>query len=590
MAVEQNPKPKPAATPAAVPAPVLELAAECTVTIDKGRIAYDISSVELTQSVSDHHVLRIRLREVGKVSASQDFGDPTPYADFLGKSISVSIKPQGGIVPASKELGFIGVVTRIEFENSIDGINVVTIVAHSPTISMDGPSRNAFYHDQTASDIIGAIVRRYPITVGTVDSSQGTLKFSVQHRETDYEYVMRLAGGAGLFAFYDGKEFRAVTAKSSDVEELVWRETLGAFALGLGTSQFEYTSQAYNYEQKKTFTQNTKSVPPQAALSGLSKVSPDASKKLYPDPGFSTVGRLVADAQTLDQVLQRERNRAMGRMIGCHGQSIVPKVAPGHCVRIKGMDKIDATYWVKAVRHVFDESGKYHNTFECTPLDIAYPQFRSPSHPLTHLQMAVVLDNNDPDKLGRVKVKYPWNDSDETPWVRVMTPHAGKDRGWYSVPEIADEVLVGYELGSPDRPLVLGSLYNKDDKPPKDANTTDNSVKLFVTMSGHKILFNDAGGKEQISIITSGDKNKLVLDVSGPAVTIETQGSITMKAQQDITIEGQNITLDAKANLKVKAAANCDLEAGANMTAKANANHEIKGLMVTVTGTPIKLN
>jgi len=588
--VEKPDKPADTQTGAAAEStPQVQISASCTLVIDKQRISYDVSRVELKQFVNDHHLLKVRLRERGKVSAAADFGDPTTYTAFLGKSLSLTVKPEGGLVDAAKDLGFIGIVTQINLENSIDGVNVVTITAHSPTIAMDGHRRNAFYRDQSATDIIGAILRKYPVSLGKIDSAQGTLKFSVQHRETDYEYVMRLAGGSGLFAHYDGKEFRVTKAGAVDVEELVWRETLGAFALGLGTEAFEYGSQVYNYEQKKTFTQDSKSLPQQAALSQVSKISPDASKQIYRDSGFSAVRAAVGDAQSLDQILQRERSRALGRMITCRGQSIIPRVAPGHGVRVKGMNRLDATYWVLSVAHIFDESGKYHNTFECTPVDIAFPEYRSTRLPFTNLQMAVVLDNNDPDQLGRVKVKFPWNDADETPWVRLLTPHAGKDRGWYCLPEVGDEVLVGYEQGSPDLPIALGSLYNKDDKPPAAAVDAKNDIKMFMTKSGNRIVLKDTSGDEQVQIITKDGKNVITMKTGGPTV-IESEGDISIKGAGDITIEGANIKLDSKGEVSIKSGGDTKIEASANVNSKAGAQFQIEGMMVTVKGNPIQLN
>jgi type VI secretion system secreted protein VgrG len=568
---------------------LVETSAGCELVINKKRITSDVSRVELDQFVDDHHRLRVRLRERGKVSAESDFSDPTTYTDLLGKSLSLTIKPEGGLVDAAKELGFIGVVTKIDLQNSIDGLNTVVIEAHSPTISMDGGRHNAFYHDQRASDIIGAILRNHPVSLGKVDASQGTLSFSVQYRETDYEYVMRLAGAAGLFAHYDGKEFRVTKAGTTDVETLVWRETLGAFTLGLGTAAAEFNSQIYNYEQKKTYTQDSKSIPQQAALSQVSKISPDASKEIYAESGFSTFVKEVGDAQSLDQALQLERSRSLGRMITCRGQSVIPSVAPGHCVKITGMNRIDATYWVLSIRHVFDESGKYHNAFSCSPVDIAFPQYRSARPAITNMQMAVVVDNNDPDKFGRIKVQFPWCESDETPWVRLLTPHAGPDRGWVCLPEIGDEVLVGYEQGSPDHPIALGALYNKESSPPGDAVDDVNNVKMFITRTGNSLVFKDTDGSEEVHLITKDGKNKITMKVGGPTV-IESEGAINIKGGGDITIEGANITLKSDGKIEMKSGMDTKIEASANLDTKAGAQLQIQGMTVTVKGTPIQLN
>lgn len=573
--------------------PLLATSAACTIRIDNKEIKHDVSSIHLEQFTDKHHNLRIRLRQVGKATSSGDFDDPSTYTDFLGKSVSVIIKPSGGLVDASRELEFIGTVTGVSLDNSIDGINTVLISGQSPTISMDGARRNAFFADKTAGEIIGSILRNYPVTLGNVESTSGTLKFVVQYRETDYDFIMRLAGQSGKFAFYDGKEFCLVKASSGDIQELVWRETLGSFAFGLGTWSSEFASQIYNYEQKKDYSQDTKSLSQQSALSAMSKLSPDASKNIFTASGFAIPTRVVADSQSLDEMLVAKKNGSLGRMIKCLGLSIVPKLAVGHCVKIKGMDKFDGTFWVNSVTHVFDESGKYYNTFESTPLDMAFPIVKYRRYPVTDLQSSVVLDNNDPEKMGRIKVKFVWAQSSETPWIRYVSLHAGKSRGWYCLPEVADEVLVGYENGNPDLPIAFGSLYNKDDNPHADTNNDKNDIKMFITKGGNQIYFKDESGSEQIKIAMKDGKNVILMDLNGPKISIESQSG-------DISIKAKNVTIECDEKFDVKTSTgDINLKSGGNLNAEGSMNAKIKGgananveggAMVEVKGSMIKLN
>ncbi len=286
---------------------LLETAALCTLRIDNKEIKNNVSLIQLVQTIDGHHTLLARVQQE-KGRGAGDFDNPDNYTAFLGKSVSLNIKPTGGMVDASRELEFIGTVTQINLDNSIDGLNTVLITGKSPTIALDGAKKNVFYFDQSASDIMGSVVRKYSITVGNVESTKGTPKFVVQYRETDYDFIMRLAGHNGKFAFYDGKEFRITKASGSSVEELLWRETLGSFSFGLGTQPPEYASQVYNYEQHKTFSQDSKSLSSQTSLSPMLKTSPDASKNIYKDSCYSTAPKSVPDAQSLDEILQNEKN------------------------------------------------------------------------------------------------------------------------------------------------------------------------------------------------------------------------------------------------------------------------------------------
>jgi Rhs element Vgr protein len=585
---------------------ILETPAECSVKIDNREIKYNVSGVQLRQYIDDHHELRVRIQQIGDTSGGKVFDDPDNYTKFLGKSIAVKITPTGGYVDEDRALEFIGTVTEISLDNSIDGLNTVHVTACSPTVALDGADQYVQHMDQSASDIIGALLRKYPVTLGKVESTSGTYKFDTQYGETDYDYVRRVAGSQELFAYYDGQEFRVEKANSDRVDELVWRETLGYFRLGLNTVPHEYASKVYNYEQKKTFSQDTKSLSQESSFSNISKAAPDASKEVYKDSGFSMTPKVVADAQSLDKVLKTERNRSLGGMVRCHGQSNVPRIAVGRCVQVKGMDKLDGLYWVKAVKHVFEESGKYHNTFVCSPIDISYPEKRSSSEALeisekpaleqsklpvketvrpskfAGLHVAHVVDNNDPDKLGRIKIRYPWAEAD-TIWVRLLTPHAGQDRGWVSLPEVGDEVLIGFEFGDPDYPIALGALYNKESSPPSDTGGDGNNVKIFMTRSGNQIYFNDTDGSEELKISMKDGKNQIVMGLSGPSISIKCDGG-------DVSIEGNNITIESQQEITLKAGTNLNIEAGANLKTKASAMLNIEGATTTVKGNPIQLN
>lgn len=564
-------------------AAVLQTSAICEITINQQQIKYDILEVQLEQFIDCHHTLRVKIRETGTATAAADFADSSGYIGFLGQAISLTIKPQGGQVDAGRSLSFGGLVTGINLENSIDGLNEVTVVARSQTIVMDGARKNAYFLDQTASDIIGSIARRHSVTVGQIDSTKTKFKFSVQKRETDYEYIMRLAGENGLFAHFDGKEFRATKANSSTVEELVWRESLGSFTLGLGTRVTELNSDVYNYEQDKTYSQKTSQLPSQTALSGLSKSSLDASKKIFKDPSYSGVRKRVEDQQTLAEVIQHRGEDLLNGMISCVGTSIIPSVTVGHAVRIKGMGVCDGPYWVTRAKHVLADGGKYHNEFTCAPLDVAFPRAGDPRPRVASLQRAVVTDNVDPSKLGRIKVQFPWNSAADTLWVRMAVPYAGSNRGWYTVPEIGDEVLVGYEEDNPDMAIVLGALYNKTQTPPSSGPDTDNNFKLFMSRSGHQIIFDDTSNDEKISIITKDAKNQIVMKLGGgqPTLTIQSDG--------DISIKGKNIQIESDMDCSIKAGGTAKIE-GAMLDEKAQGQLQIQGAMVTVKGTPIQLN
>jgi len=198
---------------------------------------------------------------------------------------------------------------------------------------------------------------------------------------------------------------------------------------------------------------------------------------------------------------------------------------------------------------------------------------------------AIVVEVDDPEKEGRVKIKYPWfDDRTVTEWCRVRQLYAGNGYGTFFIPEPGDEVLVSFIHGDMRLPIILGGLYNGQDKPPSH-RSRDKDEKLIRTREGHQLLFNDtrdqhqvvlqtAAGhsadfndkQEQIAVASSGghqvlldDKNKKVeittsgghqvlIDARGRKITVATAGGqkVTLDANAGtVTIEGASLVVKA---------------------------------------------
>ena len=584
------------------------MAEQVRIRISGQTIDQEIYSVQLDQAVDDHHVLKVRLHGLEMDDRSGQFPGREDRLGYLGQSLALSfesdeVPDESG--PVTSE--FVGVVTEVTFDHRIDGSNVCWITAHSPTIAMDGARRNRLFHEQTASDIIRAILQDYSITVGTIEATSATKAYCVQYQETDYEFIQRLAVGAGMHAYYDGQQFQvAKAAASGDTPILRYAMDLRVFTVGLGTSAEKFSSEVYDLSKKEVISGET-SGSLSTSLSTTPAKSLDASKDLYTKGSF--VAGLKATSQgALDRSLSTVREAAVSGMFTCTGRCHLRWLNPGQCVDVEGVGElISARYWVKSVRHVYgyeltdarglsnqnigddtdEKFAGYYNKFTCLPLEAAYPRRKSSKPRLAELQPAVVVSTDDPEALGRVQVKFFWNDgsslAEPQKWLRVLTPHGGNERGFFCLPEIDDEVLVAFEHGDPDRPVVLGSMYNGMDKAPTNHpagfSATDNDLKLFRTKSGNEIFFHDADGSEKISIVQKNGDQAITMDMSGPSITIESSSG-------DITIKGGTITLESTSGdieiksagaLKQESTADTEIKAGGNLKAEGTMNAEIKG-------------
>ena len=165
---------------------------------------------------------------------------------------------------------------------------------------------------------------------------------------------------------------------------------------------------------------------------------------------------------------------------------------------------------------------------------------------------AVVIDNQDPDNLGRVKVRIP-RAGDGT-WVRIATLMAGNDRGTWFIPDVNDEVLVAFGEGTERHAYVIGGLWSKTSSPPEKMDA-DNNEKVLRSRNGVKITLDDQSGQENFIVETpAGQKITLkdgpgaieITDSNGNSVTLETSG-ISVNAAVKVTINASLVEVNSSA-------------------------------------------
>jgi uncharacterized protein involved in type VI secretion and phage assembly len=195
-------------------------------------------------------------------------------------------------------------------------------------------------------------------------------------------------------------------------------------------------------------------------------------------------------------------------------------------------------------------------------------QHEAPAGRVYGAVVGVVTNNQDPDNLGRVKVKFPWlSDVDESSWARLAAPMAGKQRGTYFLPEVDDEVLVIFEHGDVRFPYVLGALWNGQDAPPITNEDGNNNLRMIKSRSGHVVKLNDEAGKETIEIIDQSQKNSIV--ISKNSITVTTDKDITLSASNGtIKLDAQNVEISSSQATKLNAKSSINVEASGTMTVK----------------------
>lgn len=163
--------------------------------------------------------------------------------------------------------------------------------------------------------------------------------------------------------------------------------------------------------------------------------------------------------------------------------------------------------------------------------------------------VGLVVDLEDPEAQGRVKVSFPWlaEDQAHSGWAPIVRPMAGPDRGFYYMPEVDDEALVAFEHGDMNHPLVVGFLHNGVDVPPYDG--IDRQVRRVRSVAGHLLEFDDRSGQEGLRLSTSAGHRLEMRDPDGFVEVVtsaghkirmqDTPGRISLS-----TVAGTTVTID----------------------------------------------
>jgi uncharacterized protein involved in type VI secretion and phage assembly len=163
---------------------------------------------------------------------------------------------------------------------------------------------------------------------------------------------------------------------------------------------------------------------------------------------------------------------------------------------------------------------------------------------------ALVTDIVDPDRLGRVQVRFPWlgtdGDRDVRSWATLCSPYADDDQGLEILPEVGSQVVVAFEAGNMRRPYILGATWNGRAQLPQGPEKSNNIRKLR-TRGKSQVEFDDTPGAPKITVSTNSG-HRIVLDDGSQSLTIQhSSGSVVkMTATGSITIETM-MTVDVKA-------------------------------------------
>jgi len=526
-------------------------------------------SIQVEQRSDWHHRFEVIVStEKAKVLGGGGHASITDIIEnaiaYAGELAEIIIKRSNGT------FNFKGYVTDVNLDQTYAGDAFILFKGFSPTYLLEGQKSVASFEEMSLSDVFNETLSNFPANIQKEVSPQygSAIPYVVRYKETQYQFLSRLAAIYGEWFYYDGQKivFGELPSNSPTVKLTFGSDSMLSFNYGINLRPSGFKQNFYKYEDNGLVEQDVSSFKP-GWLDGHSKISLDTSNELFSEEALDPVTHQVANSNHLKHIAEAKKSSILSDVMLFNGQSANPAITVGAEVEVNSRSGFIGKYRVIAVSHSFSSNRDYYNIFRAIPATtLAPPSNRGVVMPEAESQIGVVTDNNDPDKLGRVRVETKWGSL--TPWLRVMNNYAGKGgaegvTGTYFTPEIGDEVRLEFEQGNPDRPYVSGSHYHGSIAP--DFADADNNLKAIKTRSGHKLIFDDKDGEERI-LITDKKGNMMEIETSGEHITINAGERITIKA-------GTGIVLDAGQTIALKSGGSISLSSGViSLTAGASVN------------------
>lgn len=480
----------------------------------------------------------------------------------IGRKVTISAASVSSDTP---EALITGEVTSIEAEYDSMGSRAV-VRGYDKSHRLAAGRKTATFQNAKYSDIARQIAGDAGLQAD-VDTSDGTHEHVFQVNQSDLDFLYGLAREIGFDCRVDDEtllfkkpvESSGAPAEgdlsSSDPVQLVWGANLLEFRARMSAvaQVAKVEVRGWDPAAKETVLGTADATATNAELT----TSAAALAEKVGGRTLVVVNHGVETQQAADQLA-----RARAEQIGSAGFEATavavgsPTLKAGTPVSVSGIDPALAGKWViSGSRHEFGV-GAYRTSLEFTGrqdrsiLGLVSQGAAGMSDRLPGVVIALVDDNDDPQAMGRVRLRFPWMGEDAvSSWARVAMPGAGKDCGVVWMPQVGDEVLVAFEHGDTSRPFVIGGLWNGTDTAPLGDSLYDSGKVTrsgFVSRSGHRLVFFDDPGKSGIALISSNDKFRISLNETSGEVHVFFDGKLLLEGTGDVEVKTQgNFKVDA---------------------------------------------
>ncbi len=451
---------------------------------------------------------------------------------------------------------------------------------------MELASDARIFQNVSALEVIESVLQEYSkvtYDLGGISDSYTRRDYCTQYRETDLQFISRLMQEEGIFYWFtheDGKHTLKLGDGTGAYQEnpVNKKVVFGPGMLYSDEAHIESWEHRYQLITGKVTHRDYDFQQPRNKLEASAPaVAPaDVAKDLemFEFPGayvrlFNEPDKRAGDVQTEgDGYAELRMQQEEARVEQIEGSGNAYGFTVGHTFEVesRGDQEVSGSYMLTSVQHSASQTpayaeglagGGYSNQFSCIPDSVVYrPPVDIQKPNISGLQTAKVVDESDsgdteeiwPDKYGRVRVRFPWDwENKFACWVRVAQQRAGQAWGNIWIPRVGDEVVISFLEGDPDRPMIVGSLYNADNPVPYTlpASKTQSGIRTKSTPNGgsdnyNELFFEDKKGSELVRL--HAEKDLLTEVENDETRTVDHDRTTTIKNNETKTVkEGDEV-------------------------------------------------
>src|SRR4051812_37527288 len=451
----------------------------------------------------------------------------------------------------------------------------VVVTAHDVSHRLARGTKVLTFQAMTYSDIVSQVLGKYSAAMtSAVDSTSDAFDYTLQ-TDSDLGFITELANRVGYDWWVDEDDKfhfkKPVAGAKVDLDS----SNLVSFSVR-ATAHRPDSYKVVGWDASQQAAANDVE---QLSAVSLSADSPIADKVASTPFGSAELVTADVGAESIAEATAFAKSmstKGASSSVTTKGVTVAnPDLKPGAKAVVRGFGPLGGTYYVTEVEHVYSASGMStrftagdRNPTSLVDMLAGSGGGLNSSIMRGNLAVGVVTSLNDPDKKNRVRVKFPGlSNEDESAWARIVAIGGGEKRGMVFIPEVEDEVLVGFEHGDVRQPVVLGGLFSSGDTPAWDVVNGKVATRRINSRRGHYIEFGDGEQptEQHVLILLEGEKHKLRLGADRfdiempqgkPALIKIGDSKIEVANNGDMTLEAPNINLKAKLNVTIEANAN----------------------------------